>query len=139
MAMAVQSVRGRGVRCRKASVGVELKRLGQRVRGLGPAVVVVATIAGWAGAAFAADDCPGDFDCDGVPNAIDNCVFVANPDQADPDRDLLGSVCDGCPYEPEIFANARDALLVYSRFLERFTSMSNVRSFIDGSSSHMTS
>ncbi len=106
--MAVQSVRGRGVRCRKASVGVELKRLGQRVRGLGPAVVVVATIAGWAGAAFAADDCPGDFDCDGVPNAIDNCVFVANPDQADPDRDLLGSVCDGCPYEPEIFANARD-------------------------------
>lgn len=38
-----------------------------------------------------------DSDSDGIPDSSDNCVFVANPDQANPDGDLLGSACDNCP------------------------------------------
>ena len=39
----------------------------------------------------------GDRDGDGVPNGIDNCPFVANPDQADSDGDGRGDACDNCP------------------------------------------
>ncbi len=39
----------------------------------------------------------GDFDNDGVLNDIDNCIYTANPTQADPDADSFGSACDNCP------------------------------------------
>ncbi len=44
----------------------------------------------------------GDFDNDGVLNSVDNCVYTANPTQADPDADSIGSACDNCPsyYNP---------------------------------------
>ena len=42
---------------------------------------------------------PPDADGDGVPDASDNCVDVANADQADADGDGIGSACD--PDEPE--------------------------------------
>src|SRR3954471_22234994 len=35
-----------------------------------------------------------DGDSDGVPNSVDNCPFIANPDQADLDRDGAGDACD---------------------------------------------
>ncbi len=35
-----------------------------------------------------------DADGDGVANALDNCVFAANADQADSDADLAGDACD---------------------------------------------
>jgi hypothetical protein len=38
-----------------------------------------------------------DFDGDGVPDAIDNCPELANPDQRDSDGDGLGDACDRCP------------------------------------------
>ncbi len=40
--------------------------------------------------------CPtlSDLDGDGVPNAVDNCPSVANPDQADADGDGIGDACD---------------------------------------------
>ncbi len=40
---------------------------------------------------------PGDQDGDGVPDAIDNCPTIANPDQHDHDGDGRGDVCDVCP------------------------------------------
>ena len=37
-----------------------------------------------------------DFDGDNVPNIIDNCPCIANPDQIDSDGDGVGDVCDNC-------------------------------------------
>ncbi|MEL7451162.1 MAG: thrombospondin type 3 repeat-containing protein [Pseudomonadota bacterium] len=36
-----------------------------------------------------------DTDGDGVPDATDNCLLVANPDQRDTDGDGFGNICDG--------------------------------------------
>jgi hypothetical protein len=38
-----------------------------------------------------------DTDGDGVPDCMDNCQFVQNPDQADTDGDGVGDACDNCP------------------------------------------
>ena len=35
-----------------------------------------------------------DRDCDGIPDLIDNCPDVYNPDQADDDHDGIGNLCD---------------------------------------------
>ena len=42
----------------------------------------------------------GDNDRDGIPNFIDNCRSISNPDQRDMDVDGLGDPCDPLP---EIF------------------------------------
>jgi hypothetical protein len=39
-----------------------------------------------------------DTDGDGVPDSIDNCPTVPNPDQHDHDGDGRGDVCDVCPH-----------------------------------------
>jgi hypothetical protein len=40
---------------------------------------------------------PPDRDGDGIPDDVDNCPTVPNPDQADRDGDGFGDACDGCP------------------------------------------
>ncbi len=35
-----------------------------------------------------------DSDSDGIQDNVDNCIEVANPDQADADGDLVGDACD---------------------------------------------
>jgi hypothetical protein len=40
-----------------------------------------------------------DFDCDGAPNATDNCPWKKNTDQHDGDLDGVGTACDNCPTE----------------------------------------
>ena len=35
-----------------------------------------------------------DWDCDGVPDAYDNCVGMANPSQADADDNGIGDTCE---------------------------------------------
>ena len=42
----------------------------------------------------------GDMDNDGVPDHLDNCPTVPNPDQADTDGDGVGDACDNCPLAP---------------------------------------
>jgi hypothetical protein len=41
-----------------------------------------------------------DSDHDGIDDALDNCPYVANPDQVDVDGDGLGNVCDNCVSTP---------------------------------------
>ena len=47
------------------------------------------------GVSFAPDT---DIDSDGIPDTVDNCPNVTNPDQADADADGQGDACDGCPH-----------------------------------------
>ncbi len=47
-------------------------------------------------AATAAPCAPGDVDCDGIPDDVDNCPVTFNPDQIDSDGDGVGSACDNC-------------------------------------------
>jgi hypothetical protein len=42
-----------------------------------------------------------DTDCDGVPNAKDNCPTVYNPTQSDVDQDGVGDSCDCAPTDPQ--------------------------------------
>jgi hypothetical protein len=41
-----------------------------------------------------------DSDRDGIDDSLDNCPYVANPDQADVDGDGVGNVCDNCAATP---------------------------------------
>lgn len=49
---------------------------------------------------------PADTDGDGVRDTLDNCVTVANPDQADENRNGLGDVCDD--YDKDGIINSKD-------------------------------
>lgn len=42
-----------------------------------------------------------DSDGDGVSDWEDNCAFISNADQTDPDNDKMGTACDPNPLEPD--------------------------------------
>jgi len=44
--------------------------------------------------------CTADTDADGIPDGIDKCLFLFDPEQGDRDEDLFGDVCDPCPDDP---------------------------------------
>ncbi len=56
---------------------------------------------GASGCRFDCTTC-GDYDQDGICDAQDNCIYVANPSQTDTDKDGIGDACDNCPtaYNP---------------------------------------
>ena len=39
-----------------------------------------------------------DTDSDGIPDSIDNCLNVSNPNQEETDTDKIGDACDNCVY-----------------------------------------
>jgi hypothetical protein len=49
---------------------------------------------------------PSDMDRDGVPDEQDNCPTVANPNQADADRDGKGDLCDFNAFPPAVGRHA---------------------------------
>lgn len=55
-----------------------------------------------------------DFDADGVPDRVDNCTTVFNPDQADTDRDGYGNRCDG-DFNNDGITDATDGALLTSK------------------------
>ena len=55
------------------------------------------------------DVCDDDIDGDGIPNASDNCVAVANPLQGDNDGDAQGDACDDDLTPPTLVLNTADA------------------------------
>ena len=46
---------------------------------------------------FSGQACPTDGDMDGANDDVDNCLMLANADQANADGDALGDACDNCP------------------------------------------
>lgn len=56
-----------------------------------------------------------DADGDGVPDAIDNCINVANPDQRDSNNDGYGNICDG-DFNGDGYTNTTDLALFKMAF-----------------------
>ncbi len=74
-----------------------------------------------AGSTFVFDVADGDVD--GIPDSIDNCVAVPNPDQVDTNHNGIGNACELCcpllTIEPELTADDRGTLVesTKNRFL----------------------
>lgn len=66
----------------------------KKLNGCAGALIACITALLMAATASAQTQLP-DKDGDGIPDAFDNCVAVANPDQKDSDGDGIGDVCDG--------------------------------------------
>jgi hypothetical protein len=51
----------------------------------------------WAVVEFVGEVNTTDLDLDGIPDSLDNCLGLSNPDQANSDADEYGDACDNCP------------------------------------------
>jgi Thrombospondin type 3 repeat len=65
-------------------------------------VALALVVGGQPGATVSSDVTLGtaDRDGDGIPDSVDNCPSIPNPDQKDTDGDGDGDVCDNCPTTP---------------------------------------
>src|SRR5262249_2562640 len=88
---------------RHRSGGGEMRTYVRILAGIGCALLLGVLFARSGGAG-----CPGDQDCDGVPDASDNCPTRANADQLDFDGDGYGDVCDNCSMKANGGANFCD-------------------------------
>ncbi len=66
-------------------------------KGMSTRVLGFSSAGGYASAQFANVATVADMDLDGVPDSVDNCPTVYNPDQKDTDGDGVGDACDNCP------------------------------------------
>ena len=57
-----------------------------------------------------------DSDADGVPDSVDNCILVANPEQTDTDNDGFGNRCDA-DFNNDNVVNDLDSNLFISQYL----------------------
>ncbi|HVP07023.1 MAG TPA: SBBP repeat-containing protein [Candidatus Acidoferrum sp.] len=61
---------------------------------------------------------PPDVDGDGVPDAVDNCPTVYNPDQADSDHNGIGDACD-THFEVQVSSQPADIYFVKQADIDR--------------------
>lgn len=66
----------------------------------GAQTLIACTEHGNPGGSHLHNTCIVDTDRDGIPDGVDLCRYLYNPDQADRDRDLFGDLCDPCPDDP---------------------------------------
>jgi MYXO-CTERM domain-containing protein len=62
-----------------------------------------------------------DSDHDGIDDSLDNCPFVANPDQADGDGDGVGDVCDNCALVANVDQKANSCGDVWAQSMAGFS------------------
>lgn len=84
------------------------------------AAAVTVTVADDSGALLVSDSGvfgsgPADADGDGIPDALDNCSAVSNPDQRDTNLDGFGNMCDP-DLNNDLIVNAADLGLLRSVF-----------------------
>lgn len=71
-----------------------------------PVTITGGSTGGSTGGGTPTPPAPPDGDLDGIPDSSDNCVSVANADQADADSDGVGNACDSNSYSPAVGTQA---------------------------------
>jgi hypothetical protein len=79
---------------------------------------------------------PADVDADGVPDRVDNCVYVANVDQKDVDGNERGDVCDD--FDQDRLLNSKDNCPNDPNLNQQDTDGDGIGDVCDGQESRVT-